>query len=285
MGRCPLAGTGTSLHHRAMVEGLLPETPYLAHPNEPGSIRERAVAGLVNEHRVWWALSLRIGLGLTIQLLLFLGFLISGEPTPWRAAADWWLASWALAEAVNLWVLKRLSMAEGIRLRDLYNLGLNRRQGDLWWLATALIVAAILGLFPNVVLAGVLWDDPQAAAEMTFRAVPVWAAFAMLGVFPVIHALTELPTYFGYVMPRLGVFHGGSMALVITAAVLSAQHVFMPLLLDGRYVAWRLLMFLPLALWFGWVIKKRPVLLPYLVVAHALLDLSLPLFVIQASLA
>ena len=43
-------------------------------------------------------------------------------------------------------------------------------------------------------------------------------------------------------------------------------------------------MFLPLALWFGWVIQKRPTSLPYMAAAHGLLDISLPIFVLTASL-
>ncbi len=111
------------------------------------------------------------------------------------------------------------------------------------------------------------------------------AAWLMLGLFPIIHALTELPTYFGSVMPRLQALTGRRwMPLVATSVMLSTQHVFLPLLLDGRYFVWRLLMFLPFALWFGWIVMKRPTVLPYLVVGHALLDLSLPIYVLQASL-
>ena len=58
----------------------------------------------------------------------------------------------------------------------------------------------------------------------------------------------------------------------------------LPLLFDWRFVAWRALMFLPFALWMGFVIHRRPTTLPYLVIGHALLDLSLPILVLIASL-
>jgi hypothetical protein len=103
-------------------------------------------------------------------------------------------------------------------------------------------------------------------------------------VFPIIHALTELPTYFGYVLPRLSAMTRPRMALVLTAAVLSFQHLFLPLLFDWKYLVWRALMFLPFALWIGWIIHRRATVLPYLAIAHALLDVTLPIYVLQASM-
>lgn len=123
-------------------------------------------------------------------------------------------------------------------------------------------------LLPSFFLASALWADGQTAQDLVFRAVPVWAAWSMVLVFPIVHALTELPTYFGYVMPRLQVLSGKTwMPLIVTASVLSAQHMFLPLLFDWRYLLWRSIMFLPLAVWFGWILKRRPTALPYLAVA------------------
>ena len=47
----------------------------------------------------------------------------------------------------------------------------------------------------------------------------------------------------------------------------------LPLILDGRFILWRALMFLPFALFLGLALKIRPSLLPYLVVCHFLIDL------------
>jgi hypothetical protein len=226
----------------------------------------------------------RIGLALLFQSLFALGFLIAGDETPWRAAADWWLGSFALAELVNLWLLARLARDEGLRLRDLYSFSRDTRAGDFKWLALALVGAAPLGFLPNVLLTQALWGDPELPAALTFRPLPIAAAWVLLGVFPIIHALTELPTYFGYVLPRLSAMTRPRMALVLTAAVLSFQHLFLPLLFDWKYLVWRALMFLPFALWIGWIIHRRATVLPYLTIAHALLDVTLPIYVLQASM-
>jgi hypothetical protein len=60
--------------------------------------------------------------------------------------------------------------------------------------------------------------------------------------------------------------------------------VFLPLLFDWRFVVWRGLMFLPFAFWIGFAIFRRRSTLPFLAVAHGLLDASLPLLVLSASL-
>jgi len=52
------------------------------------------------------------------------------------------------------------------------------------------------------------------------------------------------------------------------------QHCFLPLILDGRFMLWRLARYLPFALFVGFLIKRRPGLLPYFAVVHALMDIS-----------
>ncbi len=78
-------------------------------------------------------------------------------------------------------------------------------------------------------------------------------------------------------MPRL--FPGGSPARgwagwLVAALFLGVQHIFLPFLPDGRFILWRLGMYLPFALFAGLVLKLRPGLLPYFAIIHALIDIS-----------
>ena len=57
----------------------------------------------------------------------------------------------------------------------------------------------------------------------------------------------------------------------------------LPLLLDERFVVWRLLMFLPMALVLGAALRWRPRLLPWLCALHALADLSAGWIVVKVS--
>lgn len=255
-------------------------------PNSLEAIQARVAKGAVGARSVWGMLALRPALALGFQCAFAVYFALSGSVEPWRDAADWWLGSFALGELINLWLLIRLSGREGLKYRDL--LGVRKGEGrtDALWVVGALAVSGVAGFLPNVLLGRALWGDAQVGADLMFRSLPVAGAWAILVVFPAIHALTELPTYFGYVMPRLQALTGRpTSAAVVCALVLSAQHAFLPLLLDWRFVVWRLLMFLPFALLLAWVINRRPTTLRYLAVAHYFLDFQLPVFVLLVSIA
>jgi hypothetical protein len=234
---------------------------------------------------VWAVLGLRTFLAVLFQSSLAVLFLVGGSADPWRAAADWWLAWFAAVSAVNLVVMRALLHAEGRRLRDLYRFQAGGRPADLKWVAIALGVSVPLTIVPNLLVSQALWGSGDVAAALTFRPLPLIGAAILLVAFPIVHALAELPTYFGYVMPRLEAITGWRWrAMLLAALVLSTQHIVLPLLFDWRFLAWRALMFLPFAVWIGFVVRRRPTTLPYLVIGHALLDLSLPVVVLIASL-
>lgn len=123
-------------------------------------------------------------------------------------------------------------------------------------------------------LALLIFGDAMAPIELMFRPLPAWALGLGL-LFPLTIAFAELPTYFGYVMPRLTLqLKNGWVAWLVTSLFLAAQHCFLPFILDGRFLLWRFGMFLPFALFAGLVLKIRPGLLPYFACLHALLDLA-----------
>jgi hypothetical protein len=123
-------------------------------------------------------------------------------------------------------------------------------------------------------LGAALFGDPMIPTEMLFRPIPMWA-FVLSFLFPLTIAFAELPTYFGYAMPGIAAQMKNSwLAWLIASFFLAAQHMFLPLVLDGRFMLWRFGMYLPFALFAGLMLKLRPTLLPYFVIVHALMDVS-----------
>jgi hypothetical protein len=94
-----------------------------------------------------------------------------------------------------------------------------------------------------------------------------------------------LPTYLGYAMPRLTVqTRSRWWGFILPVFMLSAQHVALPLIFDGRFLLWRFLIFLPFAVWVGLIIRWRPRLLPYMMVIHALMDATLFMYLLPIAI-
>jgi hypothetical protein len=157
-------------------------------------------------------LFVRSGLAVALQGMVAVGAWLGGTVDPWRASADWWLAWFAAVSVVNLGLLAWLLSRERRRLTDLYRIRRESLRGDLRWLAAALLLSGPIGFLPNLLLRAGVVGQRAGWAELSFRALPVAASLAILVVFPVVHAAAELPTYYGYVMPRLRAAMAGGAA-------------------------------------------------------------------------
>jgi membrane protease YdiL (CAAX protease family) len=85
------------------------------------------------------------------------------------------------------------------------------------------------------------------------------------------------------VRPRLEERVGPVAAVALASLFLALQHLALPLRFDLRFIAWRALMFLPFALLLGWVLRRRPSFMPYLMAVHGLMDLSAAWAVLQVA--
>lgn len=221
----------------------------------------------------WLMLISRSVLFILFQALIALILFATGTNSAWDESARWWTLAVSLTNFVSIYLLVRLYKAEGKRFFDLFKFSRMTWRKDLLWFILASIIAMPIVAAPREPLAAAIFGDAMIATNMLFRPIPTWA-FVLSFVFPLTIAFAELPTYFGYAMPRLGKQINGWFAWLIASFFLAAQHMFLPLILDGGYFLWRFGMFLPFALFTGLVIKLRPALLPYFVIVHALLDIT-----------
>lgn len=220
---------------------------------------------------------------------------LPGDPaTYWQAAAAWWPYTVTLGNGLCLLVLLWLYRRENQSYWDLFRIRRASLGQDLLIVLGVLVFIGPLGYFPNVWLAQLLFGSPEAALTLFIQPLPVWAAFGAILIFPVLHGLVELPLYFAYAMPRLTVpskapyTSPGQHArpfpdlrpVFLPGVMLALQHIAMPFIPNWNFLLWRGFMFLPFALAVGVVLHWRPRLLPYLVVIHILMDLSLPLMLL-----
>ena len=211
---------------------------------------------------------------LIIQGMIALIFAVTGTTSAWDESARWWTFMAFFANVASLYLLIRVFKAEGKHFWDIFRFSRETWKTDLlWFLGFSLIGMPIAGA-PREPLAIAIFGDATTATNMLFRPLPTWA-FLLSFLFPLTIWFAELPTYFGYVMPRLEAqLKNGWLAWLIASFFLAAQHMFLPLILDGGYLLWRFGMFLPFALFTGLVLKLRPSLLPYFVIVHALMDVT-----------
>jgi hypothetical protein len=215
------------------------------------------------------------------QALIATLYALLGHTTPWDASVAWWPLTATLTNLVSIALLLFWFRQEGVYFWGIFRFERTSWKHDLLVVVGVCVLSAPAILFPSYFLATALFGNAAAAIDLYVRPLPLWAAAISLIAFPLTIALAELPTYFGYAMPRLGCGWG---AVVACAFFLGLQHATLPLLFDWRFIVWRAGMFVPFALLLAIVLRWRPRLLPYLVVVHGLLDLQAAMTLLSRSL-
>lgn len=193
----------------------------------------------------------------------------------WDGSSAWWPISALLTNLATVVLLVALTRREGRSYWSIFQFQRDSVKADLSWLLPILVLAMPLAYIPNFGMATLLFGNPEIPLAMFVQPLPMWAAVLAIG-FPLTIVFAELPFYFGYVMPRLTEkIRSKWVSILVPALFLSVQHVTLPLIFDWRFATWRAVMFLPFAILVGFVVSRRPSLLPYLVVIHGLIDMAM----------
>lgn len=255
-----------------------------AERNSPDALAPMVSDGRIPMRRVWGMLILRSALSFGLLVVLACVLAVLGHRSPVAGSAAWWLWFVTAANIACVILMHRFGRAEGLRLRDVYYVRGSTWRGDLLWALVALVGVAVFALLPGTWLAGALWRDPNYPNSLLFQPLPLLAVYPLFVLMPITQALAELPTYWGYVAPRLRASGIGRWLVIgIVGALLSLQHMFFAFQLDWRYDLWLAVKFLPFALWTGFIVDRRPTTLPYLMGLHLALDSSLPVLLLLAS--
>ncbi len=229
---------------------------------------------------VFLAIAMRISLFALMQGFVALIFVLQQHPQSWDASIRWWPLSAALANVVCLAVLTSLRHRQGQVLVDLYRVEKHAIRRDALISIGLMVIGTPLAIVPNVMLGNWLFGDVARTGDFLLRPLPAWGLIIAALVFPLTNALSELPTYFAYAMPRIERISGRPwLALALPAFFLAAQHITLPLVFDARFILWRLGMFMPFAFFIAFCLRRRPSILPYFMLLHGLMDLQLILMI------
>jgi membrane protease YdiL (CAAX protease family) len=222
----------------------------------------------------WLVLPSRLVLFAATQAVFALVFALAGSAAAWDRSVAWWMYSAVVANVVCFVALVALFRRDGGSYGDLWKFDRITWWKDLLLSIAGLAVAGPIAILPMQWLGAAFLGSYDAAIATLFQPLPVWALWLAL-LFPLTMPFGELAIYFGYAMPRLERRIGsGWLAWLLASLALSLQHAALPLVVDGPFIAWRALMYLPFALYIGLVVKWRPRLLPFLMIGHGLIDVS-----------
>ena len=197
-------------------------------------------------------------------------FALRSSPTPWHDAEPWLPVYGTLIDVGCLALLWRLTRREGIRLFDLVGFERTRLVRDAL-LGFALIPVSLVFILGGIFAAGWLFYGTLSPPYL-FGPLPLLAALYGVLVWPFIWGLTEQLTYNGYLVPRFQVLcRSTSVAVALVAFAWSAQHMFMPLTFDAKFMAFRLLSPVPFSIFATLLYLRLRRLIPF-VIAHALMD-------------
>jgi membrane protease YdiL (CAAX protease family) len=234
-----------------------------------------------NNQHLYFILSSRLILFFLFQLLFYFLLRFIGYEDSWRESQGWWMIGVLFTNIISIFLLILLFKKEGLSFGKVFRFTKKGWRKDLAISISLLIIAIPISVFPNLWISNLLWGSTEPALALLFRPLPLWAV-AVSFLFPITQAFAELPTYFGYVMPRLkDQLNNGWIAWAITSFFLALQHIALPFIWDGRFLLWRLGMFLPFAFFLGLCLKIRPRLIPYFMVAHGILDVGTVMMIIS----
>lgn len=240
-------------------------------------------AGLRPSTRAAAILPLRLVAFGVVQAAIAATYAAAGNPEPWASSVPWWPVVATVVNIATVAIVASLMHREGLRYRDLFRIERAHIRRDLATVAALAIIVSVVVILPNFLLASWLFGDPETPLQAMVQPLPLWASWIALVAFPITIALSELPAYFAYAQPRLATRMGRPFAAIaLTAGFLALQHATLPLVPAWDFVLWRTLMFLPLALVLAVVLRRRPRLLPYLVVLHGLADLQIAAMIFNA---
>lgn len=189
----------------------------------------------------------RLYLLLPIRSLIFIGVfiflsLMSGEKL--GNLSQWWSVIASIVNTLLIGVLLFLCKKQKITYGKLVQYEKGKCK---WYVALLIVISMLIVGMGGMYLAGyICYGVFPYMAPMLIAPIPLILAIVNLFLLPITTTLAEDGLYLG-----LGVNYIKNkwFAIFVPAFFYAIQHSFIPMLLDGRYIMYRFLSFLPLTLW------------------------------------
>lgn len=180
----------------------------------------------------------------------------------------WWSM---IAVVVNILTILLLIYAARRNGQTYWQL-INYQRGATRWTTILLVTLLVLVVgMAGMYLAGFLcYGNMLYAPPVIIAPIAKWVAVINIILLPVSTTFAEDGLYLGYGTNQI---RNKYAAILVPAFFYALQHCFIPTLLDGRYIIYRFLSFLPLTVILCWYYYKKRNPLP-IMVGHAVIDLA-----------
>ena len=213
----------------------------------------------------------RLYLLLPIRSLMFIAVfiiisLMSGEKL--ENLFHWWSVIASIINILVIGILLFLCKKQKITYGKLIQYEKGKCK---WYVAFLMVVSMLIAGMGGMYLAGFIsYGVFPYLAPMLIAPIPLILALLNLVLLPISTTLAEDGLYLG-----LGVnnIKNKWIAIFVPAFFYAIQHSFIPLLLDGRYIMYRFLSFLPLTLWICYWYYKNRNPLP-IMIGHGILNVA-----------
>ncbi len=209
-------------------------------------------------------LPLRSVLFLVSFLLLFLI-----TKLPFLELSKWWTTIAIIVNIITILFLWLYSSKKGITYKKLlhYEKGKTTIKSAIFIVLVTLVVG-MGGLY----LAGLIcYGTFPYLDKILVQPIPLWLAIILLLLLPITTTLAEDGLYLGY---GLNVCSSKKwLNISLTAFFYALQHSFIPFLLDGKFILYRFLSFLPLTILISFWYQKNKNPLPFMI-SHFILNIA-----------
>jgi len=215
---------------------------------------------------------LRFILAMALQLSIAWFYRGAGDPNPIEAAGHWFTVYGTLIDVACLLLIAVLLKREGRNLRDIVDVRarpLGRTVLTSLGYILLFLPMAVVGMSLSSLL---FFGTP--VPQQTMAGLPLWGTVYSVTLWPILWAISEQMTYQGYALPRITKIVGKKwIGIAIVSFAWAFQHAALPLSLDGRYIAMRVVSFIPVAVVMTALYTRSRNLLPFMV-AHWIMDMT-----------
>lgn len=182
--------------------------------------------------------------------------------------SQYWSVVSSICNFITILILIWICKVENIKYKNLIKY--EKGKTKIYEVIIAVIFTLIIGMGGMYLSGFLVYGKLPYMSIMMIQPIPLWLAVLNVFILPLTTTLAEDGLYLGYSLNRI---YNKDFTMLMPAFFYALQHSFIPFLIDGRFILYRFLSFLPLTVIFSIWYKKKLNPLP-IMVGHFVINLA-----------